>query len=51
VRDTIDLDNELAFRSHKVDDVSINRVLAAEFPLRQAAISQRVPQAHVRAGL
>src|SRR6185312_8016443 len=44
VRDTVDLDDQLAFNRDEVDDVSAYWVLPSEFPGRQAAPAQRLPE-------
>jgi hypothetical protein len=39
VRYAIDLDDEFSIQRHEVKDVSIDRMLAAEFPSRQPPIA------------
>jgi hypothetical protein len=44
VNSTVNLDNQSDFRTIKVDNVAINRNLAAEFQAEGAPISQQLPR-------
>ena len=51
VCDAIDFDDEFSIQRNEIDNVSGNRVLAAEFPSRKPAITQSLPQPRLRACL
>ena len=44
VRHAVDFDDEFSIQSHEIDDVSVDRMLAAEFPPLQTPIAQRLPE-------
>jgi len=41
---SIDLDNQLSVQSDEINDISIDGVLATEFPACQPPIAQRLPE-------
>ena len=44
MRHSIDFNNQFAVDRNKIDNKPVDRMLPAELPMRQPAISQRLPQ-------
>jgi hypothetical protein len=44
MRHPVDFNNQLAIDRNEIDNEAINRMLPAKLPVRQPAISQRLPQ-------
>jgi hypothetical protein len=51
MRNAIDFDDKLSFQGHEIDNVPVDRMLAAKLPSRHSAISQRLPEPKLRARL
>ena len=51
MRYAVDFDDQFSVERHEIDDVPIDRMLAAKFPARQSPIAQRLPKLRLGACL
>ncbi len=51
MRYAVNFDDQFSIQRHEINDVSVDRMLAAKFPPRQPPVTQRLPKLRLGARL